>query len=144
MPLHDAWAVDLNGPPGRTDADVRALVSRDRLNAMGPLVRSLFALRWQLGKLFGWDKGPDAAFKTVFESPRESVSEIHNATVHGFSVFALLDRPGGYRLYWAIYVKPVGPITGVYMKLIDPFRRFIIYPGILRAIRTAWSRREAA
>ncbi len=34
----------------------------------------------------------------------------------------------------------VGRITGWYMRLIDPFRRFIIYPSALRYIRNAWAR----
>jgi hypothetical protein len=77
-------------------------------------------------------------------SPREAISEIENATVHAFSVFALLERSHGYRLYWGIYVRPVGRITAWYMRLIDPFRRVIIYPALLRYIRAAWSRGDAA
>ncbi len=73
-------------------------------------------------------------------SPREAISEIRNSTVHGFSVFALLERSSDYRLYWAIYVRPVGRITTWYMRLIDPFRRVIIYPAVLRHIRAVWSR----
>ena len=79
-------------------------------------------------------------------SPREAHSEIENATVHAFSVFALLERSHGYRLYWGIHVRPVGRITAWYMRPIDPFRRVIIYiyPALLRYIRAAWSRGDAA
>jgi hypothetical protein len=59
--------------------------------------------------------------------------------VHAFTVFALLEGSSGYRLYWAVYVQPLGRITGLYMALIDPFRRFIIYPAVLRHIRSAWA-----
>ena len=76
--------------------------------------------------------------------PREAISEIRNATVHAFSVSALVERPGGYRFYWAIYVRPVGRITSWYMKAIDPFRRLIIYPAVLRQVRAAWARDVAA
>ncbi len=31
-------------------------------------------------------------------------------------------------------------MTAPYMRLIDPFRRFIVYPALLRSIRTAWMR----
>jgi hypothetical protein len=61
--------------------------------------------------------------------------------VHAFSVFALVERSPDYRLYWGIYVRPVGRITSWYMRLIDPFRRLIIYPSVLRHIRAAWARR---
>ncbi len=60
--------------------------------------------------------------------------------MHAFSVFALVEHSSGYRLYWGIYVRPVGRITSWYMRLIDPFRRIIIYPAVLRYIRAAWAR----
>jgi hypothetical protein len=77
-------------------------------------------------------------------SPREAISEIRNATVHAFLVYALLERASGYRLYWGIHVRPVGRITAWYMALIDPFRRLVIYPALLRRIREAWARGPGA
>ena len=67
------------------------------------------------------------------------MSEIRNATVHAFSCMALVPLASGYRLYWAIYVKPVSRLTPLYMVLIEPFRRFIVYPAILRRLRTRWT-----
>jgi hypothetical protein len=29
----------------------------------------------------------------------------------------------------------------IYMALIEPFRRFIVYPALLRRLRRAWSER---
>jgi hypothetical protein len=167
VPLHDLWAVDLSGrQPGRSIVDLRALLAAEDLQATNPAVKLLFKLRWWLGRLFRWDRESNGApeesflrrlsaadhasslvtpgtregpFRVLFVSPRESISEIRNATVHGFSVFALVERATGYRLYWAIYVRPVGPMTAWYMRLIDPFRRVVIYPAILRRIRSAWS-----
>jgi hypothetical protein len=66
--------------------------------------------------------------------------EAVNATVHAFWVQALTRAFGGYRLYWAIYVKPVGWITKTYMALIDPFRRWIVYPQLLSQTRRDWLR----
>ena len=171
VPLHDVWAVDLSGRrPGRTILELRALVAAENLMAANAAVRALFGLRWWLGRVFGWDGDrPQAAaasflhrlsaadraaslvapgtaegpFRILFVSPRESIAEIQNATVHAFSVFALLERASDYRLYWAIYIQPVGRITAWYMRLIDPFRRRLIYPAVLRHIRAAWSRGEA-
>src|SRR5262245_18909864 len=165
VPLHDVWAVDLSrSSPGRTIVDLRALLSGENLRSANPAVSFLFGLRGWLGRVFRWDREPPRAsgesflhrlkttdrecslvapgtregpFRVLLVSPRESISEIQNATVHAFSVFALQERASGYRLYWAIYVQPVGRITSWYMRLIDPFRRAIIYPAVLRYIRTA-------
>jgi hypothetical protein len=38
----------------------------------------------------------------------------------------------------------VGRITAWYMRLIDPFRRVVIYPAVLRHIRAVWSRGGAS
>jgi hypothetical protein len=167
VPLHDVWAVDLPGSGfARSITDLRALISVEKLATVNAAVRFLFALRARLGRIFGWDREPRRAaeasflcrlsegdrdsslvepgtlegpFRVLHVSPRESVSEIQNATVHAFSVFALVERPTGHRLYWAIYVRSVGRITSWYMRLIDPFRRLVIYPAVLRYIHTAWS-----
>ncbi len=168
IPLHDVWGVDLSGGgPGRSIVDLRVLLSAENLAAINPAVRFLFGIRGWLGRVFGWDRKPpqtsgesfvarlsatdredslvapgtlEGSFRVLLVSRREAISEIQNSTVHAFSVFALVERSTGYRLYWAIYVRPVGRITAWYMRLIDPFRRFIIYPAVLRYIRGAWSR----
>jgi len=170
VPLHDVWAVDLPGKtPARTIVDLRAILIRENLERTSAAVRFLFGLRWRLGRVFGWDREPSGApdesflhrlsaadldsslvapgtregpFRIVYVSQQESISEIRNGTVHAFSVFALAQRPSDYRLYWAIYVRPVGRVTAWYMRLIDPFRRAIIYPAVLRHIRSAWSKGE--
>ena len=130
-------------------------------------VRALFALRFALGRAFGWDRPPPDAladsylhrlrdddrsrslvapgttrgpFRTLYVFADESVAEARNATVHAFLVMALRARAGGYRLHWAIYVKPVGRLTGIYMAVIDPFRRFIVYPALIRRTQAAWTR----
>jgi hypothetical protein len=167
-PLHDVWAVDLSGGgPGRTIVDLRAVMSLENLTAANAAVRFLFGLRAWLGRVFGWDRAPPEAsresflqrlsaadrerslvapgtpegpFRVLFVSQREAISEIQNSTVHAFSVFALVERSSGHRLYWGIYVRPVGGITSWYMRLIDPFRRVIIYPAVLRYIRATWAR----
>ena len=130
VPLHDVWAVDLpDGGPGRTVLDLQAVISAEKLRAVTPSVRFLFRLRAWLGRIV---------------SQRESISELQNATVHAFSVIAMTECPGGYRAYWAIYVRPVGRITALYFRLIDPFRRHLIYPTVLREVRVAWARAHGA
>jgi len=166
VPLHDVWAVDLVGRgPGRTIADVRTLLSVEALTETNRAVRLLFGLRRWLGRHFGWDGDspptaggsflerlteadrantlvapgtPEGPFRVLFVSPREAISEALNRTVHAFSVLALVERPASYRLYWAIHVQPVGWVTRWYMRLIDPFRRFVIYPAVLRRVSRSW------
>ena len=164
--LRDVSAIDL--PGGRTDrsiSDVRALLFRGgALGATAP-VRMLFSLRLLLGRLFGWDRSTgrnaedsysarlsddqrdrslakpgtdDGVFRSLYLFPKEALGEVRNATVHAFSCMAICPTATGHRFYWAIYVKNVSRFTPVYMALIEPFRRFVVYPAILRRLRTAW------
>ncbi|WP_437654736.1 DUF2867 domain-containing protein [Sorangium sp. So ce1182] len=166
VPLNDVSAVDLpGGGAARTIEDVRALLRPTGSGSSSALVRALFGLRGALGKLFGWDpveqglpaesyvhllpselasrssvqpgtrEGP---FHVLYVLPGEAVSEIRNATVHAFSCMAIRPTAEGQRLYWAVYVKPVSRWTSAYMALIEPFRRFIVYPSMLRQLRDAW------
>jgi hypothetical protein len=167
--LHDVTAVDLpGGGAGRTLADVRVLMAREHVRAANPLVRGLFALRALLGRLFGWDAerhthpemsflhrlssditrrsalppgALDGPFRVLYVLERESLAEVRNATVHAFLASVLTETPCGYRLYWAVYVQPVSRLTPLYMALIEPFRRYIVYPAIFRRIRRAWEER---
>jgi len=166
VPLADVSAVDLpGGGPGRTLAEVRALVSADALVQANSATRFLFALRMGLGRFFRWDRrqgglSPESyvhrltaaqreesliapgtsegAFRVVYARTDEVLTEIRNATVHAFLCAALVRAGAGYRLYWAVFVKPVSRWTRLYMQAIEPFRRFIVYPSILGRIRRAW------
>jgi len=170
VPLHDVSAIDFPGGwPDASLADVRALATEKSLLSAGPLVRLLFGLRFFLGKVLRWDPreaGPDPAstsyvhrvspeisqrslvppgtrdgqFRFVYALGNEALSEIVNATVHAFLCRALVPIDGGYRLYWAVYVKPISRWTGPYMAFIEPFRRYIIYPRLLGHLRHAWIR----
>jgi uncharacterized protein DUF2867 len=172
VPLHDAWAVDLpGGRNGLTLADLRGVLG-ERVALSNPAVRCLFSLRRAIGNALGWERvrqhsdppsifrdrltdsdrkaslvatgTHDGPFRVLYAFPRESASEIWNATVHAVSTYALVQHAAGYRLYWGIYVRSVGRVTAPYMRVIDPFRRFIIYPALLQSIRTAWMRDFAA
>jgi hypothetical protein len=167
VPLHDVWAIPLDGGgPGRTMQDVRALRHDDRQPRANVWVRALFALRWWLGGIFGWDdqrhdppgasyvhrlteadrlqsRVPagtrDGPFRVLYVFDDEALSEIRNATAHGFLALALTRRGQDYVLYSGIYVKAVGRFTRLYMAVIDPFRRFVVYPALARQIQRAWS-----
>jgi hypothetical protein len=166
VPLKDVTAIDLPGAGARTIADVRVLLPRGA-NA-SPAVRALLWLRWQIGRLFRWDApaqdgtelsyvarlppalrarslarpgSADGFFKVLYVLEHEMLLEIRNATVHAFSASVLTPCPGGHRLFWAVYVKPVSRLTAVYMAVIEPFRRFIVYPSMLRQLRRRWQAR---
>jgi hypothetical protein len=170
-PLHDVWVIDLEGGgPGRTMRDVDAVAAPGRAGSPSLVVRALFALRFGAGRIFGWDRPRDHAladsylqrltdddrarsllmpgtrrgiFRVLYLFSDETVAETRNATVHAFLAMALRPRANGYRLYWAIYVKPVGRLTAIYMALIDPFRRFVVYPALIRQVQAAWARAYA-
>lgn len=171
VPLHDVWAIPLDdGGPGRTISDVRAILFGDRRPPTNVAVRGLFALRWTVGRVFGWDDerhdppgasyllrlteadrgrsqvppgARDGRFRVLYAFDHEALNELRNATVHAFLALALCRRPEGYTLYLAVYVKPVTRLTPLYMALIDPFRRFIVYPAIGRGIQRDWLRAYA-
>lgn len=169
VPLKDVSAIDLpGGGAGRTLGDVQALIPMGELLQTNAVIRSLFGLRSWIGRVFGWDRsGYDRAedsrlahvsealrarsqvtpgsmeggFRLLYRLEQESLSEIRNATVHAFLCAAMRERPGGYRLYWGVYVKATSRLTPVYMALIEPFRRFLVYPTMLRQVRRAWTAR---
>ena len=170
VPLHDVWAIPLSGGgPGRSIQDARAILFGDW---RGPnfAVRGLFTLRSALGRAFGWDDerhdppsgsyvtrlaeadrsqsqvAPgtrEGRFRVLYVFGEEALSELRNATVHAFVALALTPSPGGYMLYLAIYVKPVSRLTRLYMAVIDPFRRLIVYPALTRQLQQRWSRTYA-
>jgi len=170
VPLHDVWAIPLDGGgPGRTIQDARAIFFGERPPA-NFAVRGLFVLRSALGRAFGWDDerhSPVSAsyvdrlteadrsrslvapgtrerrFRVLYVFDDEALSELRNATVHAFVALALTPTAGGYTLYLAIYVKPVSRLTPLYMAVIDPFRRLVVYPALGRQIQQRWSRTYA-
>jgi Protein of unknown function (DUF2867) len=170
VPLHDVWAIPLRGGgPGRSIQDARAILFGDR-RPPNLAVRGLFALRFALGRAFGWDDerhNPpsisyvdrltdadrsqsqvasgtrEGRFRVLYVSGEEALSELRNATVHAFLALALTPSPRGYTLYLAIYVKPVGRLSTLYMALIDPFRRLVVYPALGRQVQHRWSRAYA-
>jgi len=162
VPLYDVSVVDLpGGGDGRSLADVLHLQAT---TPRSPVERVLYGLRHGLGRAFGWDEvrllpqdslvsrltetdrrnsetppgTPDGAFRVVYRFRNEQLSETRNATVHGFVCLALAPRSSGYRFYFAVYVMAVSWLTSPYLALIEPFRRLLLYPAMLRRIRNAW------
>jgi Protein of unknown function (DUF2867) len=168
VPLHDVWAVPLHdGGPGRTLRHVHALMFGGRRPPTSLAVRALVAVRSLLGRVFRWDDERhdpveasylhrltaaeraqsqvppgtrEGRFRVLYMLDDEAVIELRNATVHAFVALALVGRLQDYTVYLAIYVKPVSRFTRLYMALIDPFRRWVVYPALGRQLQRAWSR----
>jgi len=87
---------------------------------------------------------PDGRLSLLYRFENEQLSERRNATVHAFSSLSIRPAPGGYLVYWAIYVQPVHRFTRLYMRAIAPFRRLVVYPAILRKVQRAWAERYGA
>jgi Protein of unknown function (DUF2867) len=160
--LYDVSVVDLpGGGAGRSVADIRAL---DSAAAPSRVANALYGVRRFLGRVFGWDRvemRPEdsllsrlserdrrdskitpgtlvGSFLLLYQFPGEALSETRNATVHGYVCTALARTATGYRLYWGVDVLPISWLTRPYLIAIEPFRRFILYPAMLRRIRRSW------
>lgn len=142
-------------------ADIRRLESAE---APSHVANALYGVRRILGRVFGWDRVQmraeesslarlserdrhdseippgtrDGPFILLYQFPGEALAETRNRTVHGYVCTALARTATGYRLYWGVYVRPVSWLTRPYLIAIEPFRRFILYPAMLRRIRCAW------
>ncbi len=166
VPLHDVWAVDLPAHrDGVTLCEFLRRSSQGGINRLPPVAHALIRLRLFLGRIFGLEAGPKDAsaasfgsrltaedrarsfvvsgtpeglFRVVYRFENEQLLEIQNRTVHAAALSALAERADSYRFYFAVYVRQRTWITPFYMGLIDPFRRWIIYPAILKTIRATW------
>jgi hypothetical protein len=167
IPLHDVWAIDLPWPRGGITLDEFRRATRGQLCTPPPVVRVLLDLRLFVGRLFGWDRPSsegasptfadrltpedrarslapsgqrEGLFRIVYRFENEQLDELINRTAHAAALSALVETPGRYRFYLAVYVRNAGWLTPLYMTLIDPFRKLIVYPSFLRGIRAKWNR----
>ena len=166
VPLHDVWAVDLPRTKDGVTLNEFLRATSTRPYSLSPAVRLLLCIRFFVGKIFGWDREPAAAtrgtftdrmtttdrsntlvtpgtkegfFRVVYRFQNEQLLEVLNRTAHAAALSALVETPTTYRYYFAVYVKSVGLITPIYMTLIDPVRRMIVYPSLLRSVQTRWN-----
>jgi Protein of unknown function (DUF2867) len=166
VPLHDVWAVDLPRTRSGITLDEFLRAAGGRPFRPSKVVRALLSIRFVVGRLLDWDCEAEATvaetfasrlttadlsetlapastreglFRIVYRFENEQLLEVINRTVHAAALTALVETANAYRLYFGVYVHSVGPLTPVYMALIDPFRRFIVYPSLLRSVRTTWN-----
>jgi hypothetical protein len=88
----------------------------------------------------GAREGPDELFRVVYRFENEKLVELINRTVHAAALSALVESANSYRFYFAVYVRSVSRLTPFYMAAIDPFRKLIVYPSLLRNVRATWDR----
>jgi hypothetical protein len=166
VPVHDMWIVQLEGGgEGCTVQDVQTTMASVSAWDANPLVVVLVSMRGLLGWALGWDEessdqdelsylnrvadevrarslqepGVEGGyFRLMYTLENETVAEILNRTVHAFFCMAIEPAGGGYTLYWVILVKEERSLTPFYMGLIDPFRRYLVHPTILRTIEQRW------
>ncbi len=166
LPLHDVWAVDLpTHRDGVTLSGFLRQASQGGINRLPPVARALIRLRLFLGRIFRLEAEPKDAlaasfgsrltpedrarsfvvsgtpeglFRVVYRFENEHLLEIQNRTVHAAALSALAEQADSYRFYFAVYVRQRTWITPFYMGLIDPFRKWIIYPAMLKTIRATW------
>jgi hypothetical protein len=171
--LEDAWALPVYGGAGDFGALLEVMTSRELASGASPATRLLFWIRWLLGRWFGWDDGAQrpipgeacqtslagrlpadlrgtaagmraGSFSPLYRTDTEYAAEISNQTVHGVMHLTWVDRgQGRYQGQLAVYVKPRGWLGQRYMTLITPFRRWIVYPALLRQIERAWQTRSS-
>jgi hypothetical protein len=125
LALHDVWEVATPLAPGVTLA---AWLEAFRAERRGRASRALFALRGLLGRLLGLDRG-SAGFVPAYRDADEQLFRITNRTVTGYLHVSLAER----RPRLAVYVRPNGRLGRGYLRLIEPFRRLVVYPALLAA-----------
>ena len=161
--LEDVWEVSGTGGPDDFPRLVHGLAAADPSQSPSGAIRALFAIRWRLGSLLGWD-GPDAGlgsrvptlrdrlpcdlrdgpsgpdfealpFSSLYLTDDEFAAEIANRTMHGvLHIGRVRDATGGFRAHMAVLVKPNGLLGAGYMAAIRPFRQLIVYPAMMRGI----------
>jgi len=166
VPLHDVWAVDLpRTRPGITLHEFLRAAGACLLTP-SPVLRALLKIRLFVGRLLGWDREPAATawesfatrmttadrsrslapagtpeglFRVVYRFENEQLLEVINRTAHAAALSALVETANGYRFYFGVYVQSVGRLTPIYMTVVDPFRKLLVYPSLLRSVRASWN-----
>jgi len=165
--LEDVWALPTPGSAADFPRLVQRIASGNSSQGSPSVVRALFAIRWKVGELLGWD-GPGAGlgsrvptlrdrlpvdlrdaphgpnfealpFTSLYLLDDEWAAEIANRTMHGvMHIGWVRDEMDGYRGQMAVYAKPNGLLGTAYMAVIRPFRHLIVYPAMTREMGRNW------
>ena len=124
--------MEFDEPLELTVEELRALITSESTRSLSWPVRALFLIRKILGLIFRLDSKSDPTFEALYTLPHEAAYQVVNKTVDAIVIVVINKRC----LFWATYIKPVGRITAIYMRVINPFRHYIVYPGL-----EAWIKR---
>lgn len=167
VPLRSLYRLDLpGGREGMTLREINEITGFGGGEfEVGPITKALFDLRGLIGRIFGWDDAPELAQSVTYlsrlseedrgrslEKPgtplgisrvlyrfeNELLAEIVNRTVHCFWVMASEKTVNGYALHLAVYVKRLNWFTPLYMALITPMLKWIIYPSMMKGVKRQW------
>ena len=165
--LVDVWALPTPGGPDDFPKLLELVTTLDPLHSNSLVVRTLFGVRAQLGRVFGWDDEAtgfggrveslmgrvprdlqEEAMPPTFESlpagplyvtSDEFAAEVANKTTHGVLHLGWVqDENGAYRGQLAVLVKMNGTLGTAYLTAITPFRHLIVYPALTRQLGAAW------
>ena len=165
--LEDVWALPTPGGPDDFPRLVQGIASGDPSQTSSRAARALWAIRWKVGELLGWDSpdaglgsrvptlrdrlpadlrdvpsGPDfdaLPFTSLYLLDDEWAAEVANRTMHGvIHIGWVPDETGGYGGQMAVLVKPNGLLGTGYLAAIRPFRHLIVYPAMTKEIGRTW------
>jgi hypothetical protein len=167
--VEDVWALPTPGGPDDLARLVELVATADPEREGSKVVGALFALRWRLGALLGWDDDedglgtrvpslrerlpedlregpagpePELPFRPLYLTHDEYAAEIANRTMHGVLHLGWVpDGQGTYRGEMAVLVKRNGRLGAAYMAAIKPFRHLVVYPLMLRELERRWRAR---
>jgi hypothetical protein len=170
VPLRTLERVELpGGREGMTIEEISGVVGfgGEVEMGVGPVTQALFRLRTLIGRILRWDEAkelvelvsfisrlneedrarshivpgkPAGISRIMYQFENETLGEIINRTVHCFWLMATERTASGYILWFAVYVKKLNWFTPVYMALISPLLKWIIYPAMLRGVRRRWEK----
>jgi len=167
--VEDVWRFPVRLRPGDSLEDLvgemRAAVAA--MPRFG-LTSMLFRIRFFVGRLLRWEPtsvapsqrirdrlaelrpdvavgrnnqaAPAGSFVPVYTLPDECLWEIENRTVRAAVHIGRVRRSdGGSFVNLAVYVIANGRLGRIYMRVIAPARRWIVYPALLRAAGHRWA-----
>lgn len=169
--LEDVWALPVVGSRADFHRLIEMVRTMDPGQSSSRVANALWALRWKLGELFGWDDdreglgarvpslrerlppdlretdvGPPftgSPFSPLYLLECEAAAELANRTMHGVAHLGWVpDGEGGYRGQMAVYVKTNGLFGAAYMAAIKPVRHRLVYPPMMRRLERAWNERR--
>ncbi len=126
-------------------------------------VKALFSLRHVLGRLFGWDDAQDDSrpesssyywrmtelerhqcfiepgqrsgpARRLWNDETSAVFEVNNATCQAFAVVALQGKLASL----SVFVIETKWWSKYYLALIEPFRKYLVYPLSARWLNSKW------